>query len=387
MQSDHASLTYLRCAKEPVAQQARWLDFVEQFDITVQHRSGSAHRAADALSRRPCETSGLCRQCTKRVGHWMTANREESRCSGVITRGRARAQEDARGCQGGEVLNPTRVGGGAGDPPPEEAPRHQDLPFSKSTPPPSLLEGMGWFKEELQALQREDLNIGLLQLWLETGAHPPREFMNCESSELKSYWAQFDSFMSIKVLCIGDLRGLMELTTICNCSCRGHFVNVFWRLYMHKPLAISLPRRRWTRCRREHFGIAGRWMSNCCKSCNEFYRGRAPKQAGLKPLFAVAPMEVLHVDLTGPHVTSQGYRYIMTACDSFTRFVIAVPLRSKTALAVARALVHEVVPKFGIPHSILTDLGGEFQNELWQEMCWASIVSGPWRTVLRLTGK
>jgi len=61
----------------------------------------------------------------------------------------------------------------------------------------------------------------------------------------------------------------------------------------------------------------------------------------MKPLFAGAPMEVLHVDLTGPHVNSQGYRYIMTTCDSFTRFVIAVPLRNKTALSVARTLVHD----------------------------------------------
>jgi len=55
-----------------------------------------------------------------------------------------------------------------------------------------------------------------------------------------------------------------------------------------------------------------------CKACNEFYRSHVPKRqrAGLKPLFAGAPMEVLHVvlhvDLTGPHATSQGYRYIMT---------------------------------------------------------------------------
>jgi len=35
VRSDHAALTYLRYAKEPVGQQARWLDFVEQFDITV----------------------------------------------------------------------------------------------------------------------------------------------------------------------------------------------------------------------------------------------------------------------------------------------------------------------------------------------------------------
>jgi len=107
----------------------------------------------------------------------------------------------------------------------------------------------------------------------------------------------------------------------------------------------------------------------CCKACNEFHRGRPPRQAGLKPMIAGAPMEVLHVDLTGPHVNSQGYRYIMTACDAFSRFVVAVPLRNKTALSAARALVQEVVLKYGTPYCILTDLGGEFQNELWQELC------------------
>ena len=57
-------------------------------------------------------------------------------------------------------------------------------------------------------------------------------------------------------------------------------------------------------------------------------------------------MEVLHTDLTGPHVSSQSYRYIMMACDSFTRFLIAVLLRNKKALSVARALVHEQVLVF-----------------------------------------
>ena len=108
----------------------------------------------------------------------------------------------------------------------------------------------------------------------------------------------------------------------------------------------------------------------CCKPCNEFHRGRLPKQAGLKPLLAGAPMEVWYLDLTGPHTCSQGYRYIMTACDSFTRFVVAVPLHNKTALSVARVLVHEVILKYGIPLKILTDLGrNEFRNELWKEMC------------------
>jgi len=68
VRSDHAALSYLRRTKYPVAQQARWLDYIEQFDITVRHRSGSAHRAADALSRRPSEGAGPCNQCNRKTG-------------------------------------------------------------------------------------------------------------------------------------------------------------------------------------------------------------------------------------------------------------------------------------------------------------------------------
>jgi len=98
VRSDHAALNYLRRKKDLVAQQARWLDFIEQFDITVQHRSGSAHRAADALLRRPCEEAGPCNQRTRRakavVGEpalqyeiWEDAVVVEPRRAGVVTRG------------------------------------------------------------------------------------------------------------------------------------------------------------------------------------------------------------------------------------------------------------------------------------------------------------
>ena len=80
-------------------------------------------------------------------------------------------------------------------------------------------------------------------------------------------------------------------------------------------------------------------------------------------------MECLHVDLTGPHVSSQGYNYIMTVIDSFTRYVIAAPIRNKTALSVARVLVNEVLLKYGMPWTILSDQGREFQNELMTEIC------------------
>jgi len=55
---------FLKRPNEPVGQRARWLDFIEQFALDLQHREGASHYN---LSRRPCERQGdPCRQCSGR---------------------------------------------------------------------------------------------------------------------------------------------------------------------------------------------------------------------------------------------------------------------------------------------------------------------------------
>ena len=77
----------------------------------------------------------------------------------------------------------------------------------------------------------------------------------------------------------------------------------------------------------------------------------------------------LHIDLTGPHpVSRQGHIYIFTAIDAYTRYLIAVPLRNKTAVSVANALVEHVFLPHGSYRSILSDQGREFCNEVLDEV-------------------
>ena len=56
VRTDHSSLQWLRRTPEPMAQQARWLAFIEQFQYSIEHR----HSHADALSRLPHP----CKQCS-----------------------------------------------------------------------------------------------------------------------------------------------------------------------------------------------------------------------------------------------------------------------------------------------------------------------------------
>ena len=60
VRTDHSALTWLRKTPEPIGQRSRWLEQLEEFSFTVEHRSGSKHTNADAMSRRPCRQCHMC---------------------------------------------------------------------------------------------------------------------------------------------------------------------------------------------------------------------------------------------------------------------------------------------------------------------------------------
>jgi hypothetical protein len=106
-----------------------------------------------------------------------------------------------------------------------------------------------------------------------------------------------------------------------------------------------------------------------CELCQTVQHGVAPRHGKMRTYEANGAGDRLHIDLTGPHPSSrQGHVYIMTAIDAYTRFLVAVPLRNKTAVAVANALVDHVFLPFGSYRSIISDQGREFCNEVLEDV-------------------
>ena len=58
LRTDHGSLTWLWKFKNPEGQLARWLEKLQEYDFTIQHRQGRKHCNADAMSRIPCDQCG-----------------------------------------------------------------------------------------------------------------------------------------------------------------------------------------------------------------------------------------------------------------------------------------------------------------------------------------
>ncbi|GBO17949.1 Retrovirus-related Pol polyprotein from transposon 297, partial [Araneus ventricosus] len=62
LRTDHASLRWLLNFREPEGQIARWVQILQEYDFEIQHRKGTSHGNAIALSRRPCKER--CKHCT-----------------------------------------------------------------------------------------------------------------------------------------------------------------------------------------------------------------------------------------------------------------------------------------------------------------------------------
>ena len=83
-----------------------------------------------------------------------------------------------------------------------------------------------------------------------------------------------------------------------------------------------------------------------------------------------APFERVGIDLTGPHPRSRnGFLYILTYVDHFSKWAEAVPLRNKETTTVADALVDKMFTRVGMPFEILSDQGKEFDSGLMHELC------------------
>ena len=76
----------------------------------------------------------------------------------------------------------------------------------------------------------------------------------------------------------------------------------------------------------------------------------------------------VHVDLVGPLPHSNGYRYVLTCVDRFTRWPEATPLADITTDTVARAFISTWVSRFGVPLSLTSDRGSQFESSVWSKV-------------------
>ena len=121
----------------------------------------------------------------------------------------------------------------------------------------------------------------------------------------------------------------------------------------------------------EYIGVSKLKVQDYLARREEWTRRRKRNTKGIqKPLFFSKPFERFQVDLTmlgkpdGPIPrANHGYKYIIVVIDWFSKFVVARPMKSKSAINTSRVMYEILHSLPRLPNSVQSDNGSEFGKE------------------------
>ena len=108
-----------------------------------------------------------------------------------------------------------------------------------------------------------------------------------------------------------------------------------------------------------------------CLPCAKFNPRRRKPPDALQPLSPPDGVwQLISMDFHGPIVplSQQGNRYIISATDILSKFVVTKAVKDCTAQTTARFIKEDIISKFGTPRCILTDNGTHFTAALMTEL-------------------
>ena len=106
----------------------------------------------------------------------------------------------------------------------------------------------------------------------------------------------------------------------------------------------------------------------CCDACQRNKPCKKLKRTPVK-FFATARFKIIHIDFVGPFKPSnKGHNYLLTMMDRYSRWLEAIPMKDPTAQSCAQVFVSSWICRHGIPEAVLTDQGGHFESQLFNEV-------------------
>ena len=111
-----------------------------------------------------------------------------------------------------------------------------------------------------------------------------------------------------------------------------------------------------------------KYADNCPQCAIVEGTGRRQKPL-LQPIATERPFQILGVDIMELPVTTRGNRYVIVFQDLFTKWPMVFPAPDQKTERIARLLVEEIVPCFGVPEAVLSDRGTNLLSYLMKDVC------------------
>lgn len=132
--------------------------------------------------------------------------------------------------------------------------------------------------------------------------------------------------------------------------------------------------RMYNNVKRHYFWIGMRKdVENFVRRCDDCqrYKHSVPRREPLTvTTTATSAFEKVYLDLVGPlPPDAKNNRYILTLQCELSKFVEAYPIENKESFTVAKAFVDNFVLRFGLPLTVVNDLGAEFVGNIFKDTC------------------
>ena len=404
IRTDHAALSSLKHTPDPIGQQARWLEQMEEFDYIIEHRPGKSHGNADALSRIVCpKRDCVCRNENRlqepsqsravadtiainsrpadhsHVNHASELQKHLGSESEIVVKDllnfSTNNQVNNTHCRYARRKNIVSLNCDTGD----------DIVESNngenSTAMPSGNLVLPWTWESLKSAQRMDEDIAcILKLKEELQEKPQWNAIALKSRDVKILWNLWSRLEIRDGLLKRRFESSDGLTERWQVIWPKRFRTQFLEI-AHGGMTGGHMSRQRTAAAVQTRAYWPTWSSDLdqfmkqCVPCSRYHRGKIPHKVEMQTPMVGEPWERMSIDITGPHPrSSRGNIYILTMVDHFSKWAEAIPLSRHTAPVVARALMTHVFSRFGMPLQLLSDRGPEFESQLFTElMQWLEI--------------
>ena len=332
--TDHQPL--LSYGKAPIqddssGRRARWIVELSAYTFAIVHRKGSSHQNADALSRLPDHTP-------QAVGM-------------VTTRSSARKSSPQQ--------------------PERESTNSQSSDTTTSKAPENFI--LANHDTDMQYHQQQDRDIQRMIKYIKEGRHPTVREIRQQNPRLRRLlWQlprlvlengilyrrrQDNSGSSSLQAVIPESLVPQVLQEIHGNPSSGHFgiqrtlhraeSMCFWP-FMHKDI------------------------TNYCRTCTACESIRSPNPKHQAPLLSIKtdhPLQMVFADIAELPTSRKGNRYILVIVDHFSKYTNIYPMRDQTAHTVAKHLFEEYITEHGVPESLHTDQGRQFESRIVQDLC------------------
>ncbi|KAJ1685137.1 hypothetical protein LUZ63_016527 [Rhynchospora breviuscula] len=107
-----------------------------------------------------------------------------------------------------------------------------------------------------------------------------------------------------------------------------------------------------------------------CEKCQ--FHSRIPRQPPhpKQSISSPWPFDMWGIDLLGPFPQGQGnVKFLVVAVEYFTKWIEAKPLATITSQKVVDFVRHQIVYRYGLPHTIISDNGTQFTGAPFQDFC------------------